>query len=67
MYFELPALEILEDKMYDLRFKIMGPTKAPDNIVIAAIDEKSIEKLGRWPWGRDRIARLLNKLTEAEV
>jgi adenylate cyclase len=67
MYFELPALEILEDKMYDLRFKIMGPTKAPDNIVIAAIDEKSIEELGRWPWGRDRIAQLLSKLTETEA
>ncbi|HMK48694.1 MAG TPA: adenylate/guanylate cyclase domain-containing protein [Thermodesulfovibrionales bacterium] len=60
-------LEILEDKMYDLRFKLMGKTKAPDNIVIAAIDEKSIEKLGRWPWGRDRMAGLLDKLSKAEA
>ena len=67
MSIKLSALEILEDKMYDLRFKIMGKTKAPDNIVIAAIDEKSIEKLGRWPWGRDRVAELLNRLTQAEA
>ena len=67
MAIELTPLEILEDKMYDLRFKMMGRTKAPDNIVIAAIDEKSIEKLGRWPWGRDRIAQLLNRLTKAEA
>ncbi len=67
MAIELAPLEILEDKMYDLRFKMMGRTKAPDNIVIAAIDEKSIEKLGRWPWGRDRVARLLDRLTKAEA
>jgi adenylate cyclase len=67
MAIELTPLEILEDKVYDLRFKMMGKTKAPDNIVIAAIDEKSIEKIGRWPWGRDRIAQLLNRLTKAEA
>jgi adenylate cyclase len=67
MAIELTPLEILEDKVYDLRFKMMGRTKAPDNIVIAAIDEKSIEKIGRWPWGRDRIAQLLNRLTKAEA
>jgi len=67
MAIELTPLEILEDKMYDLRFKMMGRTKAPDNIVIAAIDEKSIEKMGRWPWGRDRIAQLLDRLTKAEA
>ncbi len=64
MIIEFTPIEILEDKMYDVRFRLMGKTKAPENIVIAAIDERSIEKLGRWPWGRDRIASLLNKLTE---
>lgn len=58
-------LETLEEKLLDYRFKIRGQITPPDNIVIAAIDEKSIEKLGRWPWDRDKIAALVNRLNEA--
>jgi adenylate cyclase len=58
-------LERLEGMMYDLRLRLVGTTTPPDAIVIAAIDERSIEKLGRWPWGRDTIARLITKLSEA--
>jgi CHASE2 domain-containing sensor protein/two-component sensor histidine kinase len=35
---------------------------APDNIVIVAIDDKSIAELGRWPWKRGAHAQLLNIL-----
>jgi adenylate cyclase len=33
--------------------------------VIVDIDEKSLAKLGQWPWPRTRVAELINKLTEA--
>jgi adenylate cyclase len=36
----------------------------PENIVIAAIDEKSLGSLGRWPWNRDKIAQLVKRLFE---
>ncbi|WP_034295546.1 CHASE2 domain-containing protein [Herbaspirillum sp. RV1423] len=36
---------------------------APDNIVIVAIDDKSIAELGRWPWKRGTHAQLLNILS----
>lgn len=62
---KLSFIEILEDKLYDYRFKIRGPIKPPQDIVIAAIDEKSLERLGRWPWSRDKIAGLVNKLNGA--
>ena len=39
----------------------------PDDIVIVAIDEASIEQLGAWPWHRKHHARLLEKLTAAEA
>jgi adenylate cyclase len=64
MLIELPPMETLEEKLYDYRFKIRGTIKPPENIVIAAIDEKSLGKLGRWPWSRDKIARLVNRLNE---
>jgi len=65
MLIKLSPMEHLEEKFYDYRFKIRGLTKPPENIVIAAIDEKSIERLGRFPWSRDKIAHLVDRLTEA--
>jgi adenylate cyclase len=33
-----------------------------DRIVILDIDEKSLQEVGRWPWPRDTMARLVDKL-----
>lgn len=65
LFIKFPPLEMLENKLLDYRFKIRGEIKPPSNIVIAAIDEKSLESLGRWPWPRNKIANLVEKLTEA--
>ncbi|MDO6512748.1 EAL domain-containing protein [Neptuniibacter sp. 2_MG-2023] len=40
---------------------------APEEIVIIAIDEESIIRLGRWPWPRTTHAELLNQLTQAQT
>ncbi len=61
----VPFLEMLESKLYDYRFKIRGAIAPPEEVVIAAIDEKSIEQLGRWPWPRNKMAELVEKLSEA--
>jgi CHASE2 domain-containing sensor protein/signal transduction histidine kinase len=39
---------------------------AAENIVIIAIDDKSIAALGRWPWTRATHAQLLNVLANAD-
>jgi adenylate cyclase len=61
---EFSPIETLEENLYDYRFKIRGPVTPPENIVIAAIDEKSLGSLGRWPWDRDKIAQLVKRLIE---
>ena len=33
-------------------------------VVIAAIDEKSLDKFGQWPWSRATLARITDRLTE---
>ncbi len=55
----------VEEKLLDLRFKLRGALPAAEVVVIAAIDEKSLARLGRWPWNRDQMARLVTKLDEA--
>ena len=58
-------IEAFEEKLWDMRFNIRGPINVPDNIVILLIDEKSIEKIGRWPWGREHIAQLINIISSS--
>lgn len=38
----------------------------PDDVLIVAIDEDSLDQIGRWPWSRDRHARLLRTLCASD-
>ncbi|UCG64689.1 MAG: adenylate/guanylate cyclase domain-containing protein [Deltaproteobacteria bacterium] len=60
-------LAIVELKTLDLRFKSRGLMQANDAIVLAVIDEKSLDKEGRWPWPRSKIARLVDYLSDDEA
>ena len=55
-------IEQIELKTLDQRFKIRGPIPADPRIVIVAIDDASLTEIGRWPWSRDKIALLVEKL-----
>jgi adenylate cyclase len=56
--------EILEQKTLDMRFLMRGPIAPGPETVIAAIDEKSINKLGRFPWPRSVWGRVVDRLME---
>src|SRR5712691_6047352 len=56
----LHRLELLAS---DLRFRVRGPMVAGPEVVIAAIDEQSVDELGRWPWPYTVQAQLLRRLT----
>lgn len=58
-----PALlETLDQRSRDLVFKLRdAPAPAPE-VVIVAVDEKSIKSFGRWPWPRDLQAELISRL-----
>jgi len=64
-----PAIvdEHIETLFVDYRFKIrnlISPPPIPDDILIVAVDEKSLSEFGRWPWGRKLQAKLIEKLFE---
>lgn len=52
----------LDDIIYDARLRATMPRTLDDRIVIVDIDEKSLAEVGRWPWGRNRLAELSDEL-----
>jgi len=60
--------ERVESLLVDFRFQLrnlMSPPAVPQNIVIVEVDEKSLEKYGRWPWSRVRQAKLIEQIMQA--
>jgi adenylate cyclase len=54
----------LDNILYDARLAMTMPRARDDRIVILDIDEKSLGEIGRWPWSRNVMAELLDKLFE---
>ncbi|MDA2913479.1 CHASE2 domain-containing protein [Acidobacteriia bacterium AH_259_A11_L15] len=52
----------IELKTYDTRFRLRGPVKPSPEIVIVAIDQKTLDDLGSWPYSRLHYARMLDYL-----
>lgn len=68
LYFSrLDFLNSIDLKLKDVRFRLRGEIKPDQRVKIVAIDPKSIDELGRWPWDRKVIARLINNLKDAKV
>jgi adenylate cyclase len=54
----------LDNLIYDARLAMTMPRGVERRIVILDIDEKSLGELGHWPWGRNLMAELVDKLFE---
>lgn len=53
--------------MTDSAFLYRGELPADKRIVIVDVDEKSLKALGQWPWSRNKIAKILENLTNSEA
>ncbi len=58
------SIEALENRAYDLRFRLRRERRADPNIVLVLIDEKTVEKLGRWPFPRIYWAQFFNQMAK---
>ncbi len=58
----VPFFQQLENLAYDARLKISLPNRVDKRIVIVDIDEKSLKEIGRFPWDRDIVAKLVTNL-----
>src|SRR5262245_22252062 len=62
--FEVPLIDQLELKTYDMRMRALERSQ-PRHVTIAAIDGQSLARVGRWPWSRAVHAELVRRLDEA--
>ncbi len=61
-FYRLGFVQFIDAKLYDYRLRLTLPQTTDDRIVILDIDEKSLKEDGRWPWSRDKMATLMDKL-----
>ena len=60
------VLQRLDDIIYDARLRATMPQTLDERIVIVDIDEKSLAEAGRWPWGRNKVASLVEELLDRQ-
>ena len=60
-----PGLRRVSTQFTDLKFKIRGPQKPKNKIIVVGVDSWSVEVLGRWPWHRDTTASLISSIFDA--
>lgn len=65
-----PFLRFLADielRTLDMRFRLRGPKTPSQSIAIVAIDQKSQDVLGRWPFPRKHFAEAVDFLRQAQA
>ncbi len=60
---EVPVVGRLESAVQDWALtRLRGPRRPSGEVVIVAVDEKSVRAEGRWPWSRAQMALLVDRL-----
>lgn len=54
-------IQEIHEKTIDWRLNDRGQRPGIDNVAILAVDDPSIELEGRWPWPRDKQAKLIDR------
>ena len=62
----LSFVERLDNVLYDIRMRATAPRTLDPRIVIVDIDDDSLQQFGRWPWSRDKLARLTTEIMDRQ-
>lgn len=57
----------LDNKLRDFMFLVRGELPKNDSIVIIDIDNDTLNEIGQWPWPRNKVAQLIENLTQANA
>ncbi len=58
----IAPMQRAEAWLYDTWLKRAAPSGRDDRVAILDIDEASLKSVGRWPWSRDTMTQLVNRL-----
>jgi adenylate cyclase len=61
-FYQVGIITQLDNIIYDARLRLTMPRGVDGRIVILDIDEKSLQEVARWPWPRDVMAGIIDKL-----
>lgn len=62
-----PTLRAIEERSSDWAWRVAASTTRETRIILIDIDEASLQQLGPWPWPRQRLAELSDKLAAEGV
>ncbi len=65
-HYKLEPFESFSLRFNDINFKLQKK-KINQDVVFVAVDEKSVNRFGRWPWSREIIAKGIDNLKEADM
>jgi len=65
--YTFPYVDEIENLLYDTRIRLSAPRGIDPRIVIVAIDEPSLQVHGHWPWTRDKLALLVERMFDYGV
>lgn len=60
------TLDVLDSFWQDLKMRLSGDQVPTSKVALVAIDDESIREIGRWPWDRQTMARLIDNLMNYE-
>ena len=60
--FRMVAIDRVESWFYDAWLRQTAQPGVDDRVTLIDIDEKSLQEIGRWPWSRDKMVTLLDRL-----
>ncbi|MFO0580636.1 MAG: adenylate/guanylate cyclase domain-containing protein [Anaeromyxobacter sp.] len=65
---DLPVISRVEHAAQDYALtRLRGPRPTSGRVVIVAIDNKSVREEGRWPWPREKMAKLVEQMGKGGV
>jgi len=60
-----PFLARLDDSAYDVVLRSARASAPGGSVAIVDVDDRSLSSIGQWPWRRDVVARLIDRLRGA--
>ena len=63
----METVEILDLRFNDLKYKLRKPTVSDAPVALIALDDASVREIGRWPWSRELVSEMTEKLIDNGV